>query len=310
MPTFMRHWIRRAPWRALAVGVVAGGLYSLIDEILDEGMLAGGASTSVRMLHDVIDLVMPVTIGVLAALAVNGLRLRSQLVAIQTERANDLERRIDRVDRNQAVWLVAAATLHRIVNPLHALGLMGEELAEHDSEFATRMRAQVDRMSEAVATLRHMNVQEPRLDSLELSDYAEGFAAAMAPRAARHRVTVRAHVGGALRVRADRVYLGVILENLIHNGIEALPQGGELTIGVGNYEARGIISVRDSGNGVPASARDALFEPLQGSTKNNGLGMGLSVSRALARAMGGDLQYLDSTSGAHFALSLPLSVEG
>lgn len=301
----MRKLIRGAPWGAICVGVCVGAAYSFVDEMLDEGMGQGGAGA--RILHDVIDLVMPALIGLLAALAVHGLRLRSQLVSVETERANELERRINRVDRNQAVWLVAAATLHRIVNPLHALGLIGDELAEHDPKFAARVMAQVAKMAEAVATLRHMNVQEPQLDSLELGEYTQTLAATMAPLGARHKVAVRAEAGAALRVRADRVYLGVILENLIHNGIEALGHGGELTIAISHYGAQGVVSVRDSGSGVPEAAREALFEPLKGSTKASGLGMGLSVSRALARAMDGDLKYVDDTNGAHFALFLPLS---
>jgi len=123
-------------------------------------------------------------------------------------------------------------------------------------------------------------------------------------------VAGRAEATEATHVRADRVYLGVILENLIHNAIEALPLGGDLTIATRHVDACGVISVRDSGSGVPANAREALFEPLKGTTKTNGLGMGLSVSRALARAMGGDLQYVDDASGAHFALSLPLAGGG
>jgi signal transduction histidine kinase len=299
----MQTWFRRMPWRAIAIGVMVGGLYSLIDEALDNGM---NASASLRIIHEIIDVVMPIGIGVLVAVAVHGLRLRSQLIAVQTERANDLERRIDRVDRNQAVWLVAAATLHRIVNPLHTLGLICEELTERDPLFADRVRVQAEKMSTALSTLRQMNVQAPQSGPLELGDYIATFAAQMAPLGERHRVHVQAHVSKELRVRADRAYLGVILENLVHNGIEALPQGGELTLSIDREEFRGVIAVRDSGGGVPMDKREALFEPLRGSTKVNGLGMGLSVSRALARSMGGDLQYVCGAGGSRFALSLPL----
>ena len=100
--------------------------------------------------------------------------------------------------------------------------------------------------------------------------------------------------------------MGVILENLVQNGIEAMPEGGELTITTANEDGHGVIYVRDSGVGVPSNMRSELFEPLRGSSKENGLGMGLSVTRALARAMGGELTYVSGDRGSSFALSLRL----
>ena len=66
----------------------------------------------------------------------------------------------------------------------------------------------------------------------------------------------------------------------------------------------GHLQVEDDGPGVPREARDRLFEPFF-TTKPGGTGLGLAVSRTLARAHGGDLRLVDGEAGARFELLLP-----
>ena len=66
------------------------------------------------------------------------------------------------------------------------------------------------------------------------------------------------------------------------------------------------LSVVDTGPGLPAKAKDNLFKPFAGSTRRDGTGLGLALSRDLARAMGGDLELGETgPSGTRFVLFLP-----
>jgi signal transduction histidine kinase len=81
--------------------------------------------------------------------------------------------------------------------------------------------------------------------------------------------------------------------------------GGGIAVRLGVEANQAIVCVSDDGPPIPDETRAHLFEPLR-SAKLHGLGLGLPIARALARAMRGDLT-LDSESGKLFRLELPLA---
>ena len=95
--------------------------------------------------------------------------------------------------------------------------------------------------------------------------------------------------------------------NLGLNAIQAMPEGGRLTIVTGQASDQVSITLRDTGPGVPEELRERVFEPFF-STKVTGTGLGLPLIREIAVAHGGQL-CLDSTpgEGAGFTLSLPIA---
>ena len=110
-------------------------------------------------------------------------------------------------------------------------------------------------------------------------------------------------------VRADPDKLRQILLNLVSNAVKFTPSGGRISIAC---EVRGSqvgISVQDSGIGVPADKRDAIFEPFVQVGKGpdrQGTGLGLSISRELARAMKGDLTLTtEMGKGSTFTVTVP-----
>jgi PAS domain S-box-containing protein len=113
-------------------------------------------------------------------------------------------------------------------------------------------------------------------------------------------------------VRADREKLQQILFNLLSNAIKFTPAGGRITVETVALDGAPMASVKvtDSGDGIPSAKLESIFEPFvqlggrpAGAT---GLGLGLSISRDLARGMGGDLKATSAPgTGATFTLSLP-----
>jgi signal transduction histidine kinase len=125
--------------------------------------------------------------------------------------------------------------------------------------------------------------------------------------------TVRLPDGG-LTVRADREKLTQVLLNLLSNAVKFTAPGGRLSVAVdaGGDDGMATIRVTDTGVGVPAQKREAIFEPFvqvhAGPTRPTvGAGLGLAISRDLARGMGGDLT-MESVEGEGSTFTVSLRV--
>jgi signal transduction histidine kinase len=114
-----------------------------------------------------------------------------------------------------------------------------------------------------------------------------------------------------LIVRADRDKTQQILLNLITNGAKYTNPGGRVTVSARSRNGTALVSVADTGPGIPEQMLSHIFEPFvqldrRLNQPREGVGLGLTISRDLARAMGGDL-FVDSTIGvgSTFTLMLP-----
>ncbi len=106
-----------------------------------------------------------------------------------------------------------------------------------------------------------------------------------------------------LKIDKDQIHR--VFLNLIRNSIEALPDGGLITIGVIDTTACTEITLGDTGNGIPKKHIEKIFEPFY-TTKNLGTGLGLSISKQIIEEHGGTIFYLaDEKAGANFSISLP-----
>ncbi|HEU4382876.1 MAG TPA: HAMP domain-containing sensor histidine kinase [Anaeromyxobacteraceae bacterium] len=120
----------------------------------------------------------------------------------------------------------------------------------------------------------------------------------------------RLSVGGAGIAMADRARLRQVVFNLMKNAAEAAGPAGGVEVEIGASNGAVEVAIRDDGPGIAAEARDHLFEPFF-TTKSAGTGLGLAVSRAMARAQGGDIEFRNGESrGAVFTLRLPRAPEG
>jgi signal transduction histidine kinase len=122
-----------------------------------------------------------------------------------------------------------------------------------------------------------------------------------------------------LVARADREKVRQVLLNLLGNAAKFTPAGGHVTIRSaepGTADAFVAVTVRDTGIGMPAEKLDSVFEPfvqMAGSAagQKDGVGLGLAISRRLARGMGGDLVATSTVNvGSAFTLTLPRGMRG
>jgi signal transduction histidine kinase len=151
-------------------------------------------------------------------------------------------------------------------------------------------------------------VRAPVPDQIDLRELLDTQVRQLGPLAA---ITVDLRLPGDLpRVRMDPLQLSQIIFNLMTNAVQAMPDGGTLTIAArkGAAAERLELSVSDTGSGITPEAMECLFEPLF-TTKARGLGLGLWVSQNLATANGARIEAASRVGeGATFTIDMPVAV--
>jgi signal transduction histidine kinase len=308
-------------WRFVILGAIGGVAYALLNTWMDYLHGQGIVARTFVALHKVVDDVIPVVVGALLGMAVHYWRLRSQIARDERIRADQLGLRVQHVERDQAVWVVAAATLHELKNPLHAIGLLVDEL-EHTPpddaaavrELRSRMRSQMERALVPLDGLRALAGARQRGSTEEapVVDVAELVVRDLSPVIRASGVELRLEGSADRSLRADPGFLRIILENLIGNsadGLRTAKSAGHICVRIDRQGDHVELDVSDDGPGLDETAQRGLFHPLE-TGKKGGLGLGLSIARALARAMNGDLAPATVPGwSTTFRLTLPLERE-
>ena len=235
---------------------------------------------------------------------------RAGLLAL-AERARGL-------DRLAQAEEIAQAFAHEIGTPLNTMSghlqLLREDLRRagdhHGEERATLMLGQIDRVAKIVrGGVRGGGTwPAPLAVPTDLDRLVADLLRFLEPSLAAVEVTVSLETGQStlpLTVRTDPDFVEQILLNLVKNAIEALAPGGRIALLVEQQTEQAVVEVSDDGPGLSEKARSHLFQPFVTSKGSSGTGLGLAVSRRLARALGGELVYLPSLRGTRWRLTLP-----
>lgn len=109
-----------------------------------------------------------------------------------------------------------------------------------------------------------------------------------------------------LVVKTDVAYLKRILSNLVNNAVQAMQNGGKLEMKATQKENKLLISIKDTGVGIPNELKDKIFTPLF-TTKSKGQGLGLAVVKRLVNGLKGNISYQSIESkGTEFTVELPI----
>ncbi|MDF2697728.1 MAG: periplasmic sensor signal transduction histidine kinase, partial [Labilithrix sp.] len=270
-----------------------------------------------------VDRGIPVLAGALLGLAFHWVHLRSRLARAEALRAEELRSRLRHVERDQAVWVVAASTLHELKNPLHAMGLLVDELEEVAragdaaaiTEQVGRVRRQMDRALVPLDALRSLTRHGPHARRARpIGATAAEVVDTLRPLAAETGIELRLEGDRQATTNVDAELVRIILDNLVANALEGSGEAQraravEVRIVDEPARSRVVLRVSDDGPGVPEARRSTLFEPLR-TDKSNGLGLGLPIARALARTLGGELVAVDVPGFAtSFELVVPVGAE-
>jgi two-component system, NtrC family, sensor histidine kinase HydH len=219
-------------------------------------------------------------------------------------------------ERLAAIGELSAAVAHGIRNPLAGirlaaqLGLEGVQPGEAVRENLEDVLTEVDKLEAQVrGILDFARPFEPRLEAVDVLALVGSTLDTLRARLEEARVTVDVSAAPDLpHVLADRAHLGQALHELLANAIDAMPDGGHVSIeahGAENGRPVVQIAVGDSGPGVPAEIRDRIFQLFM-TTKRTGTGVGLAVVRKILERHGGRILLDDGPgAGARFVIELP-----
>jgi two-component system sensor kinase FixL len=238
------------------------------------------------------------------------------------QRARSLELRLAHVGRFSLMGEMAAGIAHEINQPLSAIATYAQAgkrvLAKDppDLKMVTDICAKIDdqarRAGQVIENLRKfIRKQEIETQSLDVNRVVEDVMNLIEADAHSEGIPVKIVAGQGLpRVRADAVQLQQVLLNLTRNSVDSM-RGGlakdrGIQISTSPGERGGVcISVTDHGHGVSRQLGDNIFHPFV-TTKRDGLGVGLAISKTIVQSYDGSLTYSDNPAGgAVFTIELP-----
>jgi PAS domain S-box-containing protein len=239
----------------------------------------------------------------------------------ERERLRQVQADLAHINRATTMGELTASLAHEINQPIAAAATDARTCLrwltreqpdmEEARESAARMVNAVTRAADIISRLRQLFKKgAPQTSLVDVSEVIQEMVVLLGSEASRHSVSILTELSEDLpRVAADRVQLQQVLMNLMLNGIEAMQDtkgGGQLTIrSLRGESGQLLISVSDTGMGLPPDQADQIFNAFF-STKAQGTGMGLSISRSIIESHGGRLWATSNSGrGATFNFTLP-----
>ena len=242
----------------------------------------------------------------------------------ERERLRQLEADLAHINRVNMMGELAAALAHEIKQPIAAsitsasaclrwLARDPPDL-ERARSAATRIERHGNRAADVMNRLRsfYKKGTPPEREMLKVADIVQEITVLLRKETVRYAITIHSNIDADLPdILADRVQLQQVFMNLMLNAIEAMKlNGGELTISSRlNSEGQVIVSISDTGVGLPMESTEKIFEAFQ-TTKPQGTGMGLAITRSILESHGGRVWATrNQDAGATFHFTLPVEAE-
>jgi PAS domain S-box-containing protein len=241
----------------------------------------------------------------------------------ERERLRQLQADLAHLSRVTTMGELTASLAHEIRQPISAavtnartclrwLGRDEPDVAEA-CEAASRLVKDVTRAADIISRISLLFKKGPlQRELVDVNELIQEMIVLLRSEANRYSISIRTELGENLpKVMADRVQLHQVFMNLMLNGIDAMKEttgGGELTIKSEAGDGQLLISVSDTGVGLPPEQADQIFRAFF-TTKDNGTGMGLPISRSIVESHGGRLWATGASGrGATFQFTLPATV--
>ena len=229
-----------------------------------------------------------------------------------------LEREARRSQHLSLLGRLAASVSHEIRNPLSAITLhvdllqeemrqpsphSAEAIAESFTEITTQLARLHDLVDDYLSLARVATIERTPQDlGAAVEAWAQEWQELMTTKGVTLQLDRLTHLGQAVFHAST---LRRVVLNLVHNALEAMPQGGTLTL-AGEVSATHVhLHVRDTGSGIPAEQLPHIFEPLY-TTKSEGTGLGLYIVQEIVQAHGGEVTVESPAGqGTRFTITLP-----
>jgi signal transduction histidine kinase len=227
-------------------------------------------------------------------------------------------RRLAQMERLAAAGQTAAQFAHEVGTPLNLIGchveLLRDGLPESAQSRADIISEQIERISAIVRRmLDRTRAERTEPEPVNLNALVERICDATAPTLeARHVKLTTSFDPDALSIAGEPDRLQQVFINLINNALDAMPEGGELSIATSvgraagaGHQPQAIVTVADTGCGMSEQTRARIFDPLF-TAKEKGTGLGLAVVSQIIETHGGRIEVESAPGqGSRFRLSFP-----
>jgi signal transduction histidine kinase len=219
----------------------------------------------------------------------------------------------ERMSRLAATGELSATLAHEIKNPLNAIGGAAEYIGKNTKgslakEFISVITSEVSRINKLTTTLLSFSkTVEPDTAPNDLNSVAEDSLTLLSRESPDFKVTVKSELAENLpQAEFDSNQIKQLIINLVINAHDAVSDNGNITVKTWHVEDRVCLSVEDDGSGISPEIIHNIFNPFF-TTKTRGTGLGLAVSKRIAREHGGDLTAKSTRGeGSVFTLVLPI----
>ncbi len=216
---------------------------------------------------------------------------------------------------------LSSGMAHEIRNPLNFIGLAVDHLdamtegkgADGEAEklqVIGRIKEEIGRLNDLVTNfILYGRPPELQRAVVRVPELAVGVLRMAEERLRAQSISCRTEFTDVREIHADPDMLRRALVNLVGNAIDAMPNGGTLSVSAGpRTDGRYSVVVEDTGIGIPAEERERIFEPYF-TTKASGLGLGLVLTKKIIDAHGGEI-FVDSTpgKGTRIEVALPAGI--
>jgi signal transduction histidine kinase/putative methionine-R-sulfoxide reductase with GAF domain len=225
------------------------------------------------------------------------------------------EAQLIRSEKLAALGQLAAGIAHEIRNPLTSINILIHSLTENlpsgnsDREDLKVIEEEINRINEIVDQfLRFARPAPPLLEKAEMVTIFEETLQLLRPQIEKAKILVKKEFESLPLITVDKEQIKQVILNLLMNAIQAMPRGGELSMG-GRFSKDGYwieLTIQDSGIGIHLEDLEKLFDPFF-STKEGGIGLGLSIAHRIIDQHHGKIE-VESTpgKGTLFTISLPV----
>lgn len=237
-------------------------------------------------------------------------------------RARQAQSELARMSRLMIVGELGTSIAHEVSQPITAIAANGNaalrwlSATPADQSEARRaierIVADANRAGDVIGRVRGLVARSsPSRDMIDLVEAINDVLELVRSEIRRNQILLRTELAGDLPLMAgDRVQLQQVILNLVMNAIEALveveAEARELLVSAAADERKVTVSVRDTGSGMPPERLERIFEAFY-TTKPNGMGMGLAISRSIIEAHGGTVYAAPNfPHGTVFGFTLPL----
>ena len=244
--------------------------------------------------------------------------------AILANAFNNLTEKLEQVEKTREEFVSNVS--HEMKTPLSAIKVLTESILLIDSapeemyrEFLQDINSEVDRMTNITNDLLALVKVDQREQGLSLSVFdlnqlVEDILKRLSPLAEQRNIALIYEAERDIQMTADEIKLTLAISNIVENGIKYTPRGGTVRVNLDSDHQSAIITIQDTGIGIPEEEHDKIFNRFYRVDKTRdretgGTGLGLAISRATVLLHKGTIKISSAPEeGSVFTIRIPLGM--